>query len=216
MTDELPHGDRAPAPARADWAEVARRVRDVTEHGQRFRGPSVQAVMLATTVLASALAIGVASGDDGGPVAVTIVLGVSSVVVALVGWLLARSSRTLLPLNVWSTTGTPTSDLGPVERRSLNRQVMGRVPIEPEVADLVRALVARKRRVNRASFLSAAAMLLMIATLGTAAGTLLLAVGAPVFLVVFLAVVTAYETRRDDRVLAAADAAADSTAAGTA
>jgi hypothetical protein len=164
--------------------------------------------MVATTVLASALAIGVASGDDGGPAAVTLVLGVSSVVVALVGWLRARSSRTLLPLNVWSTTGTPTADLGPVERRSLNRQVMGRDPIEPERADLVRAFITLKRRANRAALLPVAGMLLMIATLGTAAGTLLLAVGAPVFVFVFLTVVTAYETRRDDRVLAAAGAAA--------
>lgn len=208
MTDEPLHGDRAPAPARLDWADVARRVRDVTEHGQRFRGPSTQAAMVATTVLASALAIGVASGDDGGPAAVTLALGVASVVVALVGWLRARSSRALSPFNVWSTTGTPTAALGPTERRSLNRQVMGRDPIEPEWADLVRALITRKRRVNRASLLSVAGLLLMIATLGTAVGGLLLAVGAPTFLLVFLAVVMAYETRRDDRVLAAADAAA--------
>jgi len=212
MTDELPHGDRAPAPARADWAEVARRIRDVTEHGQLFRGPPVQAAMVVTTTLATALAGGVASGADGGPVVATVVLGVASVVVALVGWVRARSSRALVPMNVWSTTGTPTAALGPLERRSLNRQVMGRDPIEPDRADLVRALVTLKRRVNRASFLSVAGMLLMIAALGTALGTPLLGVGAPAFLLVFLTVVTAFETRRDDRVLAAADA----TAAGTA
>jgi hypothetical protein len=85
--------------------------------------------------------------------------------------------------------------------------VMGRDPIVPERADLVRGLIMLKRRANRASLLSVAGLLFMIAALGTATDTLTLAVGAPVFLVVFLAVATAYETRRDDRVLAAADAA---------
>ncbi|MET4050740.1 hypothetical protein ABID81_000073 [Frigoribacterium sp. PvP054] len=212
MTHEPSHGDRAPAPGRPDWADVTRRVRDVTEHGQRFRGPSMQAAGVAVAVSASALAIWVASTDEGGSVVLTIGLGVTSVVVVLVGWLRARSSRALSPFFVWRTTGTPTAALGPAERRSLNRQIMGRDPIEPERADLVRALITLKRRANRAALLPVAGLFLMIATLGTAAGTPLLAVGAPMFLVVFLAAVTLYETRRDDRVLAAADEAATSTA----
>jgi uncharacterized membrane protein (UPF0136 family) len=206
MTDDLQHGDRAPAPSRADWADVTRRVYDATAHGQQFRGPSSQAAMVVTTVFATALAVVVASSGDGGLVVATIVLGVVSVVCALVGWLRARSSRALIPLNVWSASASPTAALAATERRSLNRQVMGRDPIVPERADLVRGLIMLKRRANRASLLSVAGLLFMIAALGTATDTLTLAVGAPVFLVVFLAVATAYETRRDDRVLAAADA----------
>jgi hypothetical protein len=110
-----------------------------------------------------------------------------------------------VPLVDWRAS--PTAGLGPTERRALNRQVTGRDPVESERAELVRALVALKRRASRASLLSLAGLLFMIAALGTAVGTPVLAVGAPVFLAVFLAVVTAYETRRDDRVLAAADAA---------
>jgi hypothetical protein len=104
MTDELQHGDRAPAPLRADWADVTRNAHDATARGQRFRGPSLQVAMIVTTVFATALAVGVVSSGDGGPVVTTIVLGVASVVCALVGWLRARSSRALVSLNVWSAS----------------------------------------------------------------------------------------------------------------
>lgn len=146
MTDELQHGDRAPAPSRADWADVTRHVHDATACGQRFRLPSLQAAMIVTTVFATALAVGVVSSGGGGPVVTTIALGVASVVCALVGWLRARSSRALVPLKVWTASASPMAALGATERRSLNRQLMGRDPIVPERADFIRGLIMLKRR----------------------------------------------------------------------
>lgn len=193
----------APPAATPDAAmlEAARRVERLAEHGPTVHGPSVTAVIAVGAVLLTLAVPVIVFGERWwlGPVTVA-VLGT---VLAVRNWFVARRRHTLQPFRI-ATDERPFAVLDRGQRQRSWRQVTGRGPVSADSAPLVRAFLQWQRRSSRAAVpgLVAFGAVLIGSSWGLALSSgdawllvLLLVVA------VFIAVMTAIEARRRERVL---------------
>lgn len=193
----------APPAATPDAAmlEAARRVERLAEHGPTVHGPSVTAVIAVGAVLLTLAVPVVVFGERWwlGPVTVA-VLGT---VLAVRNWFVARRHHTLQPFRI-AADERPFAVLDRGQRQRSWRQITGRGPVSADSAPLVRAFLQWQRRSSRAAVPGLVAFGAVL--IGSSWG-LALSFGDAWLLVlllvvaVFIAVMTAIEARRRERVL---------------
>ena len=193
----------APPAATSDAAilEAARRADRLAEHGPTVHGPSVTAVIAVGAVLLTLAVPVIVFGERWWPGPVTV--AVLGTVLAVRNWFVARRRHTLQPFRI-ATDERPFAVLDRGQRQRSWRQITGRGPVSADSAPLVRAFLQWQRRSSRAAVpgLVAFGAVLIGSSWGLALSSgdawllvLLLVVA------VFIAVMTAIEARRRERVL---------------
>ncbi|BDZ48637.1 hypothetical protein GCM10025867_08780 [Frondihabitans sucicola] len=182
------------------WAEASRRVQELKDHGPRVRGISNQLALVILIVLLGGLAVVARLGEPLSIAAVCqFVLLAAALVVSGVGYARARRGGRLLSQIPTPRAEWPLSPLLPEERRSLARQLRGRIPPTKRSREIVPDLIANSRLNNRAVLPSLVGFVLFLFS-----ESLYLGWPWPLIIagmVVFLVIMTRVEARRWQKAL---------------
>ncbi|WP_282819380.1 hypothetical protein [Curtobacterium flaccumfaciens] len=191
----------------SDLAEATRRAEYLVEHGPTVVVMSQQAGFAGMSILWALISVPSVLRTDS---VVWFLFALAGAVVNVTAWVRARRHRRLLPYLV-ETPEQPLGVLAPADRKSVTRQVSGRVPVPPETVPLVRAMLAWQRRSIRTSAPTLIGTGLSLLGLGGATAPTF---GSDWAFLVFIAVVAVFVTvatvigvRRSRRVLAEIDRA---------
>lgn len=192
----------------SDLAEATRRAEYLVEHGPTVVVMSQQAGIAVLSVLWVA---GTAPAAFRLDTLVWFLLVVAGTVVAVTAWVRARRHGRLLPYLV-KTPEQPLGAFTPADRKSVTRQISGRIPVAPEAVPLVRAMLAWQRRSTRMAIPTLVGMGLGLfgfagSPLATPDPLRWLFVVLIVCTAAFVTVLSAIEKRRRERVLAELDRA---------
>ncbi|MFP7761614.1 hypothetical protein [Marisediminicola sp. LYQ85] len=185
--------------------EAIRRMRTWNVEGQPVRFVSTQsaAIVVVGVMLASTIVI---NTEDPRPAPALMWLQGAAFVAALAlciaGYVSARRSRRLLPQPPFGPRETPMGALTAAQRRSFARLTREDEPLSPGVAELLVEAIEFRRSTSRA---------ILPSLLGLFSGLLAASMSLPwqvaalvAVAVIFLAIATPFETRRDARLLARA------------
>ena len=193
----------APPAATPDAAmlEAARRAERLAEHGPTVRGPSATGVIAVGAVLLTLAVPVIVFGERWWPGPV--IMAVLGTVLAVRNWFVARRRHTLQPFRI-ATDERPFAVLDREQRQRTGRQITGREPVSADSAPLVRAFLEWQRRSSR---VAAPGLVALGAVMVGSAWGLALSSGDVwllallIVVAVFIAVMTAIEARRRERVL---------------